>query len=282
VAPFTPLACDMPGHESGLSCVASRGDGKFILTNGKVRRWRARPASVLTTQRSAGSNHASMGSSQAGHACSARARAGRRRQVGALHRRVDEKRTPLTERSFADSSSLTTASSGSANGAWPTMVFLCACSRGTACSRRLSGTRLLVIHVTRVPRARSSQPHKRVPLRCDFSPMATTGGRYAYTGSGCGGVFIFDVLTGAPSRQRPAADIVRRALSAAGLACAGTAVSRLEGHDAIVRDVSWHPTQAVLMSSSVRREPQSQPVGSRERARSQWDGFCRRFRAGPR
>lgn len=67
---------------------------------------------------------------------------------------------------------------------------------------------------------------KQTLIRCHFSPMATTGQRYIYTGCGLGFVYIYDILSGG---------IVRK----------------LEGHKGCVRDVSWHPEFPDLVSSSV-------------------------------
>ena len=63
-------------------------------------------------------------------------------------------------------------------------------------------------------------------IRCRFSPAHSTGQRYVYSGSQDGDIWIYDTLTGA---------VVKK-------------LSR--GHDETVRDVSWHPTQPQLMSSS--------------------------------
>mmetsp|Transcript_16905 Transcript_16905/g.59112 ORF Transcript_16905/g.59112 Transcript_16905/m.59112 type:complete len:689 (-) Transcript_16905:185-2251(-) len=62
-------------------------------------------------------------------------------------------------------------------------------------------------------------------IRAYFSPAATTGQRYVYTGSADGNVYIYDALTAA-------------------------IVARLVGHNALVRDVSWHPHEPILCSSS--------------------------------
>jgi DDB1- and CUL4-associated factor 11 len=62
-------------------------------------------------------------------------------------------------------------------------------------------------------------------IRAYFSPEATTGQRYIYTGSSDGFIYIYDTLTG---------DIVER----------------LGGHHATVRDVSWHPHKCQIVSSS--------------------------------
>ena len=63
-------------------------------------------------------------------------------------------------------------------------------------------------------------------IRCHFSPEATTGQRYIYTGCASGRLIIYDVLTG---------KIVRN----------------LYGHRGCVRDVSWHPYLFEIMSTSV-------------------------------
>jgi len=62
-------------------------------------------------------------------------------------------------------------------------------------------------------------------IRCYFSPAATTGQRYIVTGSQCGSVHIYDILTGKIVKKFPA-------------------------HRGTVRDVSWHPYQTLLMTSS--------------------------------
>jgi len=62
-------------------------------------------------------------------------------------------------------------------------------------------------------------------IRCHFSPMNNTGQKYIYTGCANGRVIIYDLHTG---------DIV----------------SELTGHQACVRDVSWHGDQLNLVSSS--------------------------------
>ncbi|XP_032668188.1 DDB1- and CUL4-associated factor 11-like isoform X3 [Odontomachus brunneus] len=62
-------------------------------------------------------------------------------------------------------------------------------------------------------------------IRCRFSPAATTGQRYIYTGCSSGRIFIYDLLTG---------KIVRI----------------LFGHGTCVRDVSWHPFHPHLISTS--------------------------------
>ena len=55
--------------------------------------------------------------------------------------------------------------------------------------------------------------------------MYSTGQKYIYTGSADGKVFIYDLLS-------------------------GSVVKELGGHQACVRDVSWHPDNLQLVSSS--------------------------------
>ncbi|XP_029384925.1 DDB1- and CUL4-associated factor 11 [Echeneis naucrates] len=62
-------------------------------------------------------------------------------------------------------------------------------------------------------------------IRCRFSPEFSTGQRFIYSGCSTGKIIIYDVLT-------------------------GSVVSRLSGHDACVRDVSWHPYEDNIISSS--------------------------------
>nr|XP_022344745.1 DDB1- and CUL4-associated factor 11-like isoform X1 [Crassostrea virginica]XP_022344746.1 DDB1- and CUL4-associated factor 11-like isoform X1 [Crassostrea virginica] len=62
-------------------------------------------------------------------------------------------------------------------------------------------------------------------IRCHFSPEHTTGQRYIYTGCATGDLIIYDLLT-------------------------GKVVSRLKGHTSCTRDVSWHPYENIIMTSS--------------------------------
>ena len=62
-------------------------------------------------------------------------------------------------------------------------------------------------------------------IRCHFSPSASTGQRYIYTGCAQGKILIYDALTGA-------------------------IINVLLGHRACVRDVSWHPYKPELTSTS--------------------------------
>jgi len=62
-------------------------------------------------------------------------------------------------------------------------------------------------------------------IRCKFSPELTTGQRYIYTGSYAGTVYVYDMIT-------------------------GEVVSKLNGHNATVRDLHWHPTKPLIVTSS--------------------------------
>ncbi|XP_071959239.1 DDB1- and CUL4-associated factor 11-like [Antedon mediterranea] len=62
-------------------------------------------------------------------------------------------------------------------------------------------------------------------VRSYFSPVFTTGQRYIYTGCATGAIVIYDVLT-------------------------GQVVSKLKGHEGCVRDVSWHPFDNNIISTS--------------------------------
>lgn len=62
-------------------------------------------------------------------------------------------------------------------------------------------------------------------IRCHFSPAHTTAQKFIYTGCASGSVVVYDALTG---------EIVRE----------------LSGHRSCVRDVSWHPFQPEIISSS--------------------------------
>ncbi|KAF6176580.1 hypothetical protein GIB67_034442 [Kingdonia uniflora] len=65
----------------------------------------------------------------------------------------------------------------------------------------------------------------RTLIRCYFSPAYSTGQKYIYTGSNDSGVYIYDLVSGAP-------------------------VARLDHHESTVRDCSWHPFYPMLVSSS--------------------------------
>ncbi|KAL7611433.1 hypothetical protein Lser_V15G10518 [Lactuca serriola] len=65
----------------------------------------------------------------------------------------------------------------------------------------------------------------RTLIRCYFSPSYSTGQKYIYTGSADAHIYIYDMVSGAQ-------------------------VARLEYHDQIVRDCSWHPFDPMIGSSS--------------------------------
>ncbi|XP_020822785.1 DDB1- and CUL4-associated factor 11 isoform X1 [Phascolarctos cinereus] len=62
-------------------------------------------------------------------------------------------------------------------------------------------------------------------IRCRFSPAHSTGQRYIYSGCSTGKVVIYDLLS-------------------------GQIVKKLSSHKACVRDVSWHPFEQKIVSSS--------------------------------
>ncbi|PRP82618.1 hypothetical protein PROFUN_04923 [Planoprotostelium fungivorum] len=62
-------------------------------------------------------------------------------------------------------------------------------------------------------------------IRAYFSPAHTTGQKYIYSGSHNGCIYVWDVLTGA-------------------------VVKKIVAHSATIRDVSWHPYEATIMSTS--------------------------------
>lgn len=92
-------------------------------------------------------------------------------------------------------------------------------------------------------------------IRAYFSPASTTGQKYIYSGSYDGCIYIYDVLTG---------DLVKK----------------LSGHRKLIRDVSWHPYDMQIVSTSwdgsiwkwdlQDRDPLSLPPASRN-LRSYWD-----------
>lgn len=65
----------------------------------------------------------------------------------------------------------------------------------------------------------------RTLIRCYFSPAYSTGQKYIYTGSADASIYIYDLASGAQ-------------------------VARLDYHEQIVRDCSWHPYYPMLGSSS--------------------------------
>ena len=80
-------------------------------------------------------------------------------------------------------------------------------------------------------------------IRCQFSPIETTGQRYVYTGSANGRIHIFDLLTGEKAMVLP------RSGRASG-ADANGYYNRGDSKGSPCRDVSWHPHFPVLASTS--------------------------------
>ena len=62
-------------------------------------------------------------------------------------------------------------------------------------------------------------------IRARFSPLHSTGNKYIYTGCSKGNYIVYDILT-------------------------GEIVSKHKGHSKCVRDVSWHPFEQNIMTSS--------------------------------
>eukprot|EP00741_Cyanophora_paradoxa_P010609 tig00020537_g10253.t1 len=62
-------------------------------------------------------------------------------------------------------------------------------------------------------------------VRAYFSPAASTGRRYVYTGSSCGSVFVFDGVSGEKKAE-------------------------VEAHASVVRDASWHPETPCILTAS--------------------------------
>jgi len=60
-------------------------------------------------------------------------------------------------------------------------------------------------------------------IRCRWSPAETTGQRYVFSGSQCGSLFVYDVLTGEQAAV-------------------------LKFHRSVLRDCDWHPHQPMLAS----------------------------------
>lgn len=80
-------------------------------------------------------------------------------------------------------------------------------------------------------------------IRCQFSPIETTGQRYVYTGSANGKIHIYDLLTGGTAMVLPNKG-----------KASGPDANNYYGRDsskgAPARDVSWHPHYPVLASTS--------------------------------
>ena len=74
-------------------------------------------------------------------------------------------------------------------------------------------------------------------IRCQFSPMETTGQRYVYTGSSDGNLHIYDLVTG------DTAGVLSKAPPRRGDDMYGY------GNASPARDISWHPFMPVLAST---------------------------------
>lgn len=95
----------------------------------------------------------------------------------------------------------------------------------------------------------------RTLIRARFSPLHSTGQRYIYSGSSDGRVVIYDIIT-------------------------GEIVSKSSQHQECVRDVTWHPYQPMIVSSSwdkrfkVWKQKVDDALGMHyktSRKRSRWD-----------
>ena len=69
-------------------------------------------------------------------------------------------------------------------------------------------------------------------IRCYFSPMATTGQRFIYTGSADGKVFIYDTYTGMKVEELFESD------------------EEEPIEESVCRDVSWHPYRPLIAATS--------------------------------
>ena len=78
-------------------------------------------------------------------------------------------------------------------------------------------------------------------IRCHFSPQHSTGQSLIYTGCAAGRVVMYDLLTG---------QIVKVILSHSHLLSNIFTFQILSGHKGCVRDVSWHPYNPEILSSS--------------------------------
>uniref|UniRef100_A0A0G4H3D0 Uncharacterized protein n=1 Tax=Chromera velia CCMP2878 TaxID=1169474 RepID=A0A0G4H3D0_9ALVE len=81
-------------------------------------------------------------------------------------------------------------------------------------------------------------------IRCNFSPAESTGGRFLYTGSADGAVWVWDSLSGEVVSRSFHGNPTRSSHSARGRAMVGRG-----GGQCPVRDVAWHPQLPVLAST---------------------------------
>ena len=81
-------------------------------------------------------------------------------------------------------------------------------------------------------------------IRCQFSPIETTGQRYVYTGSSDGRIHIYDLLTG---------EVAMRLPQEGPTSGADASYYGRQRVGAPARDVSWHPKFPVIASTSFDR-----------------------------
>jgi len=107
----------------------------------------------------------------------------------------------------------------------------------------------------------------RTLIRCHFSPAVTTGGSYIYSGSADGKIHIWS-LDGRIVQVLDRAHVLPLGCDASGAQPAPE--SRPVFGGAIVRDVSWHSSEPVLMSSAWANQRSKSSV-----ARHEWKGLGR-------
>ncbi|EJT99877.1 WD40 repeat-like protein [Dacryopinax primogenitus] len=107
----------------------------------------------------------------------------------------------------------------------------------------------------------------RTLIRCHFSPAATTGSSYVYSGSADGKIHIWS-LDGRIVQVLDRAKALPISFDASSEAPPLT--SRRSQSGVIVRDVSWHTSEPVLMSSAWAGSRMASSV-----ARHEWKGFGR-------
>ena len=111
-------------------------------------------------------------------------------------------------------------------------------------------------------------------IRCQFSPIETTGQRYVYTGSSDGKLRIYDLISGGLVQSLPESG------SSSGQDVSDYYYHHQSSNGVPARDVSWHPHYPVIAStsfdSSVKiwtlqtKEPQQeQPVEESKQSSSQ-------------
>jgi len=107
----------------------------------------------------------------------------------------------------------------------------------------------------------------RTLIRCHFSPAATTGSSYIYSGSADGKIHIWS-LDGRVVQVLDRAQALPISYAASG--AAPPPKKRAPLSTVIVRDVSWHSSEPVIMSSAWAGARMPSSV-----ARHEWKGFGR-------